>query len=414
MVSTRYSRGITAASGLRLSRNRLVALAAVLGLLTTGAIVGTANSAWAADYPSWSDVANARNNEAATKNAIAQIQSLLAGLQADADRTQKDAQAKGEIWAAADQKFQEAAFKAQNLQNQADAANVLATASEQRAGQMAAQLMRGGSGDITATLFANTGNADNLLYGLGMSSKISEQANAIYERALQDKNTAQALTDSADVAKNELKTLKDAAEKAFGEAQTAATAAAAALDAQQTHQAELQSQLVVLTENRAATEADYLAGVRARTGSGASLDAGEISLSGWARPAAGYITDSFGYRISPTAGASTYHQGTDIGASCGQNIYAASSGTVEYAGWNGGYGNFILISHGNGVETAYGHIVSGGTLVQTGQQVDVGQNIAKVGTTGTSTGCHLHFEVRLGGTAVDSVPFMAGQGITIG
>ena len=118
--------------------------------------------------------------------------------------------------------------------------------------------------------------------------------------------------------------------------------------------------------------------------------------------------------MSPTAGASSYHQGTDIGAGCGNNIYAASSGTVIYAGWNGGYGNFVLIDHGGGVQTAYGHIVSGGILVGYGQSVDVGQNIAKVGTTGTSTGCHLHFEVRIGGTAVNAVPYLAGQGITIG
>ncbi len=270
------------------------------------------------------------------------------------------------------------------------------------------------AGTSPTDLFTNSGNADQLLYGLGMSSKISDQAYAIYESALLDRNTAQALTDQADVAKNELEELKLIAEKAFAEAQAAATAAATALTEQQENQARLAQQLIVLKEKRAATEADYLAGVRERTGSGASLDAGEISLSGWARPAAGRITDNFGWRVSPTAGASSYHQGTDIGASCGNNIYAASSGTVIYAGWNGGYGNFVLIDHGGGVQTAYGHIVSGGILVSYGQSVDVGQNIAKVGTTGTSTGCHLHFEVRIGGTAVNAVPYLAGQGITLG
>lgn len=413
MTSTHNGRGASATSGLRFGRRRLVAIAAVLAMLATGAVV-EADAAWAKDYPTWADVAAARNNESATKAAVDQIQALLVALQAEATRTAADAKAKGELWAAADRKFQEAASKAQNLQDQADAANTVATASEQRAGQMAAQLMRGGGGDITATLFANTGNADNLLYGLGMSSKISEQANAIYERALQDKNTAQSLTDAADIAKNQLEVLKVAAEKAFADAQAASQAAADALTAQQDHAAQLQAQLVVLKENRAATEADYLAGVRERIGSGASLDAGEISLSGWVRPASGPITDGFGWRISPTAGASTYHQGTDIGANCGANIYAATSGTVEYAGWNGGYGNFLLLDHGNGVETAYGHIVSGGILVSYGQHVDVGQNIAKVGTTGTSTGCHLHFEVRINGQAINAVPYMAGQGITIG
>jgi len=391
-----------------------MAAAVVVGLLASGGIIAGTTAAWAVDYPSWNDVANARNNEAATKAAVDQIQGLLAALKAEADRTQAEAQLKGEAWRQADDKFQVAAAKAQNLQDQADAANVVAKGSEQRAGQLAAQLMRGNGGDLTATLLANSGKADNLLYDLSMSSKISEQANAIYERALQDKNTAQALTDGADVAKNALKAIKDAAQKAFGDAQTASTAAAAALTAQQDHAALLQQQLIVLKANREATEADFIAGIKARTGNGASLGAAQISLSGWALPASGYITDGFGWRISPTEGASSYHQGTDIAAACGAPMFAASSGTVEYAGWNGGYGNFILIDHGNGIESAYGHIISGGTLVQSGEQVVVGEQIASVGTTGTSTGCHLHFEIRVGGVARNSVPFMADQGITIG
>jgi murein DD-endopeptidase MepM/ murein hydrolase activator NlpD len=404
-----------ARNGLRSRARALIAIGAVLGVLITGSITAlTPDAAWARDYPSWSDVANARNNEAASKAAIVKIEGILAGLRAEVQRTQADAEAKGAAWGIADAKFQEAGLKAAELQKQADAASEIATASEQRAGQMAAQLMRGGGGDLTATLFANSGNADTLLYGLGMSSKLSEQANAIYERALQDKNTAQSLTDQAEVAKGILEELKIVAEKAFQEAQAAAALAATKLQEQETHQAELQAQLVVLKANRAATEADYLAGVRERIGTGASLDAGEISASGWARPAAGPITAGFGYRISPTPGASTYHQGTDIGAGCGNRIYAASSGTVIYAGWNGSYGNFVLIDHGGGVATAYGHIVNGGTLVSYGQHIDVGTNIAKVGSTGTSTGCHLHFEVRIHGVATNAVPFMANQGIRIG
>jgi len=401
--------------GLRSVRVRLVGFLAVLATLITGSIVGgTSQPAWAADYPTWGDVAAVRNDQAAAQNQIAVIQSLLDGLTAEATRTQADAQAKGVVWQAADLKFQEAADRATTLQGQADAASAKATASEQKAGQWAAQLARSGGGDMTANLFTNSGDADNLLYGLGMSSKISGQAYAIYENALLDRNTAQALTDQADVAKKELEDLKLVAEKTFTEAQAASNAAAAALLEQQTHEAELQQQLIVLTERRAATEADYLAGVRERIGSGASLDAGEISLSGWARPASGRITDNFGWRVSPTAGATSYHQGTDIGAGCGQAIYAVSGGTVVYAGWNGGYGNFVLIDHGGGIQSAYGHIVDGGIVVSYGQTVEVGQQVASVGTTGTSTGCHLHFEIRVDGQAIDSVPFMANQGITIG
>ena len=410
------TQGHTAAGGARRhGLKRLIAVAAAITTISASVLVGyTQDAAWATDYPTWNDVAQVRNDEAATKNKIAQIEGILAGLQAEAARTQADAEAKGLIWQEADLKFQEAAFRAGNLQEQADAANAVATEAEQRAGQWAAQLVRTGGGDLTANLFANSGEADDLLYGLGLSSKISGQAYAIYESALIARNTAQSLTDQADVAKKELEELKLVAEKAFNEAQAASNAAAAALEEQLANQAQLEQQLIVLKERRAATEADYLAGVRERIGTGASLDAGEISLSGWARPAAGRITDSFGPRIHPVYGGFSFHRGTDIGAGCGANIYAAHGGTVIYSGWNGGYGNFILIDHGGGVATAYGHIVSGGRLVSYGQTVDVGTNIAKVGSTGTSTGCHLHFEVRINGTAIDSVPFMANQGITIG
>lgn len=392
----------------------LLASTAVAGLVGSLVFAGPSTSARAEDYPTWNDVAAVRNDEAAAQAAISRIEGLLAGLQSAAARTAAESEAKGTLWRAADDKFQVAALRAQNLQDQADLASSLAKSSEQRAGQMAAQLARSGAKDLVAELLTSTSDPADLLYNLGLSSKLSEQANSIYERALQDQNTAQALTDQADVAKAELDLLRAAAEKLFVEAQAAAKAAADALRAQEENQARLQQQLVVLKEKRAATEADYLAGVRERIGSGASLDAGEISLSGWAKPVSGRITDSFGWRISPTAGASSYHQGTDIGAGCGQPLYAASSGTVVYAGWNGGYGNFVMIDHGNGVTTSYAHILNGGILVSYGQYVDVATNIAQVGTTGTSTGCHSHFEVRINGTATDAEVFMRNQGITLG
>src|SRR5690606_37374586 len=83
-----------------------------------------------------------------------------------------------------------------------------------------------------------------------------------------------------------------------------------------------------------------------------------------------------------------------------------SVGTVIYAGWNGGYGNFVKIDHGGGITSSYGHIVNGGILVHTGQQVGPGRPIARVGTTGSSSGCHLHFEIRTNGNAVNPVYFL--------
>lgn len=387
-------------------------LRALASALCLSVLLGVSPAA-ATEYPTWDDLAVARQDEAAAQAAITEIETLLAVLETTVDRTRAEEEIKGALWREADEEHQAAAQRAETLQSQADQADASALASEARAGQMAAQLMRVGGHDVTAILFTSP-QAEGLLYYLGLSSKLSEQANAIYERALQDHNTAQALTDQADVAEAELQILKQDAETAFAEAQAASIAAAAAVQEQAANRARLQQQLIVLTEKREATEADYQAGVEERKAQGIGLDGGDISSSGWALPTSGNISDSFGPRIHPVSGGYSFHQGTDIDASCQQPIYAANGGTVVYAGRNGGYGNFVLINHGGGVSTAYAHIVDGGILVAYGQQVAVGQNIARVGTTGTSTGCHLHFEVRINGVATDPVPFMSDRGITIG
>jgi murein DD-endopeptidase MepM/ murein hydrolase activator NlpD len=109
-----------------------------------------------------------------------------------------------------------------------------------------------------------------------------------------------------------------------------------------------------------------------------------------------------------------FHAGTDLAGGCGIPIYAARGGQVVYAGWNGGYGNFILINHGDGISTGYAHIADRKTFVRFGEQVSTGTHIANVGSTGASTGCHLHFEVRDDGKAINPVPFLKGKGITLG
>ncbi len=397
------------------ARLRLFAFLAVAALLAASDLaVRPSLSASAVDYPTWDDVTAARGNEAAAASQIAAIEALIGQLTAESERAQADAVAKGARWGELDSQYQAAAGKAQTLLDQAEAAKVAAADSGQRAGQMAAQLARAGGSDLTATLLSGTEDPDALLYGLGMSGRIAEQTNALYARAVLDRNTARALTDQADIARDELEQLKIAAEAAFVEAQAASAAAAAAVVEQQQNQARLAQQLVVLKERRAATEADYKKGVDERAKAGIGLPAGAISAAGWAKPVNGRISSSFGPRVPPTGGASSYHQGTDFGAGCGSPIYAGSAGTVVYAGWNGGYGNFVLIDHGGGAATAYAHIVNGGTFVSYGQQVAAGTHIANVGTTGTSTGCHLHLEVRLGGTAVNAVPFFAERGIILG
>jgi murein DD-endopeptidase MepM/ murein hydrolase activator NlpD len=105
--------------------------------------------------------------------------------------------------------------------------------------------------------------------------------------------------------------------------------------------------------------------------------------------------------------------GVDIGAPCNAGIYAAHAGTVVYAGWYGGYGNFVKVDHGNGITTSYGHMVNGGIKVRVGQSVGPGMKIGVVGTTGVSTGCHLHFEVRVHGVAKNPVYYLRNEGVNI-
>ncbi|MBD2665051.1 murein hydrolase activator EnvC family protein [Richelia sinica] len=112
----------------------------------------------------------------------------------------------------------------------------------------------------------------------------------------------------------------------------------------------------------------------------------------------------FGWRIHPILGYRRFHAGLDFAASYGSMIRAADSGTVIFAGWYGGYGKAVIIDHGQGITTLYGH--SSELYVAEGQTVQKGQAIAAVGSTGLSTGPHLHFEVRRDGTPVDPADYL--------
>ena len=136
---------------------------------------------------------------------------------------------------------------------------------------------------------------------------------------------------------------------------------------------------------------------QASSASGYSTGSG-VSSSGLIWPVQGPITSPFGMRWG------RMHEGIDIGVPYGTPIHAAASGAVIYAGWMSGYGNLIVIDHGNGLATAYGHQSS--IVVSCGQDVAQGQTIGYVGSTGHSTGPHLHFEVRVNGNPVDPLGYL--------
>lgn len=139
-----------------------------------------------------------------------------------------------------------------------------------------------------------------------------------------------------------------------------------------------------------------------------SAAAGGVPFSGtfvWPTPSCTTTSSAYGYRIHPIYGTPKFHAGEDIPASQGAEILAAASGTVTTAGWVSGYGNYTVIDHGGGTMTAYGHQSS--IIVSVGQQVSQGQVIGYVGSTGNSTGPHLHFEVYQNGSTVDPKSFFS-------
>lgn len=159
-----------------------------------------------------------------------------------------------------------------------------------------------------------------------------------------------------------------------------------ALDAQERAEAAARAEIARLTSNSASSSTPYSGGAFA-----------------WPSTSS-YITSSYGTRTHPITGKVKTHTGLDIGAAHGTDIYAAADGTVLISGWNtGGYGNYVVIDHGGGLTTLYAHCSS--LVVSAGQRVSKGQVIAKCGSTGMSTGPHLHFEVLKNGAHTNPMPY---------
>ncbi|WP_369964022.1 M23 family metallopeptidase [Leifsonia sp. EB34] len=408
----------------RRPRRTLLRLLAVGAIALTGVVGSIAAPAYADQYPSWQDVQNAKVNEAAAAAQVTRITDLIAQLGQEVSDTQAAAAKRGEELQAAEAAFDEADMKARDLESQATAGQQKADAAGAQAGKLAAQLYRTGGRNLTANIFLSGNGASGtdpeaLLSSLGSMSKLAEQSDRVYTDATVAQNTAKALAAQAEVAKAEREKLRVSATAALQAAVAAAKAAQDKLAEQQKQIVVMQAQLAALRDATATTVSGYEAGVAAAAAAAAArgsggLPGGYVGPQGWAVPAAGPITDGFGSRPSPGGVGSTYHMGIDIGASCNAPIYAAHSGTVTYAGPLGTYGNFVLIDHGGGINTGYAHIRAGGILVGIGQSVGAGQPIAHVGSTGASTGCHLHFEVRVNGDKIDGIPFMRARQAPLG
>jgi len=174
-----------------------------------------------------------------------------------------------------------------------------------------------------------------------------------------------------------------------------------ALEAAQT-QLEKDSQALGLLIQQKVQEATAREEAAVESNSGKSIIVHGTGMLAY--PSDAPTSSPFGWRIHPILGYRRFHAGLDFAASYGSTIRAADSGTVIFAGWYGGYGRAVIINHGHGITTLYGHTSE--LYVSEGQTVERGQAIAAVGSSGFSTGPHLHFEVRRDGTPVDPMGFL--------
>lgn len=166
---------------------------------------------------------------------------------------------------------------------------------------------------------------------------------------------------------------------------------------------EYESQLSAQTSTIEALEAAVEAQKAAQGSTGTVYSGGVFT---WPCPSYTYISSDYGYRVHPIYGTTTFHSGIDMAASSGAAILAAASGTVAAASYESSMGNYIMIDHGGGLYTVYMHCSA--LYVSAGQSVSAGETIAAVGSTGNSTGPHLHFSVRLNGSYVSPWSYLTG------
>lgn len=265
-------------------------------------------------------------------------------------------------------------------------------------------MCEGGVVNYIEILFSAESFSD-FLDRIEIAQEIAEYDRNIFDHMEEVKNTIEN-------SKNEIEAIKEEQEKYKIETATQKSALSSKLAEQNRYINELQQDIKanekIMEEKQAAMDAlisQISASLSKSTSGGGSSNVKYVGGDfAWPTPSCYTITSHFSpARVNPVSGKLKKHTGTDIGASFGASIVAANSGTVTLAGWNSGYGNCVIIDHGGGRATLYGHMSSIG--VKKGQSVTKGQQIGKVGSTGNSTGPHLHFEVLINGSPVNPMQF---------
>lgn len=233
--------------------------------------------------------------------------------------------------------------------------------------------------------------------------EIQKQKAAIEAKKAQleeDKRQLDALAAEAEKTRQEIAKKKAEQQKVLDAAKSNKAAAA---QMEQDLNAQLASVRNLIQQRLAAAEAARQAASDDEGGGGSDDNYVQgTGAMGW--PCSGPITSPFGYRTHPIFGTTIFHAGIDIGVDYGTPIHAADSGVVVYSGWISGYGNAVIIDHGGGISTLYGHNQS--LAVSEGQSVSKGSVIAYAGSTGNSTGPHCHFEVDVNGSPVNPMGYL--------
>lgn len=355
-------------------------------------------------------------------DAVARYQASVAALPAAEERV---AQAKGTVVAAAVQ-----ATTATRVADRATAARQAAEAVYARRTADVAQA-RKALGRFASAAYAGSALAEfnmlleirspqEMIERVGYLEHVAEAQNAAMDRARQARRAARGAANEAELARRTAVRAQDAARAKLAQAEAAqreaaaAQAAVAALIADRkaaAADADAERDAVLRQYAEQKAESERIA-ARLREWENAHKPKGPVLRPGakLLTPVKGWKSSDFGMRYDPYYHVWQLHAGVDLAAGHGTPIYAAQAGTVTYAGWAGGYGNYTCVRHGKTsrgtMSTCYGH--QSAIIVDVGQRVRQGQLIGRVGTTGASTGDHLHFEVRFNGNPVNPLPYLPG------
>jgi murein DD-endopeptidase MepM/ murein hydrolase activator NlpD len=393
---------------------------AATALLFGGSTASSITSAYAvdADLPTWQDVQDAKANQSATDSKITEIEALLVQVAKEVEATKKESEAAIAAYAKAEEELLQATARLDELNAKLAESTEEADSAATEAASLVALMYRSGGIDRSMELFleSDESTSEALLERLASMSKATERNTKIADIATRAMNDAQSLSDQADVVTEERERLRQEAEE---RKETAATLAAAAVEkqAQQEEQkATLEAQLEALKDTTAKTVEGYEERVRqeeeerrkaaeAAQGGGGGGGGPSGNASGWGRPI-------YSYYVSEEFGGSRNHGGIDLAASMWTPIYAAAAGTVTACYEFSNYGMTVDITHPDGSITRYAHQPYGGLTVNCGQWVNQGQQIGHVGTTGWSTGPHLHFETWPNASyRVNPRGFMSARGV---